>query len=377
MKDLIVETGSISIKSPSTSENISRSSSAKHGKTPSRSARQDTARLKVVVRKIPAKLPEHVFVKSIRPWLPHCRYFYYRSPLASGGPEMLSSHTGNSSSSSSSSKVLSQQDKPEFSVAYLGFSNIDALLEFYRAFNGWKFVSKTGHIDYAIVEYAPFQKIPRNSELISSPSEQSARSMRSKKVKDRFEDTIFQDHEFKKFCDTLNQIEKRNASVSRGDYDDGDGDGCCELIRNPLEFYKSLDKKSTDSAVPDNTSTSTTPLIQYMVKKHQESSSPRKKKKKKPESKRLSSGGSSSSGKSNQTASKIENLSSISEQPPDSSNSRKSSKKHASKSKPQTQSQKQSFPLNSTTGSSSTSSSKKKSKSHDKKVVKIKKSPST
>lgn len=49
---------------------------------------------------------------------------------------------------------------PVASRAYVAFANIDALVAFSTAYDGWMFRDKAGRVSNAVVEFAPNQKTP-------------------------------------------------------------------------------------------------------------------------------------------------------------------------------------------------------------------------
>ncbi|KAG0077616.1 hypothetical protein BGZ93_006888 [Podila epicladia] len=118
------------------------------GKTPSKRGSRPKgpgrgqAKTKIVVRRLPANLPEHVFADSIKPLVPDTamdRPFTWVAGKVSKNPVK-----GNS-----------------FARAYIYFKVEKLALEFQKAYHGHIFVDRQGNEGRAHVEFAPFQKIPR------------------------------------------------------------------------------------------------------------------------------------------------------------------------------------------------------------------------
>ncbi|KAF9135158.1 hypothetical protein BGW39_004354 [Mortierella sp. 14UC] len=100
------------------------------------------AKSKIVVRRLPANLPEHVFMDSIKSLVPDSALDRPTTWVAG--------------------KVSKNPVKANtFARAYIYFKNEKAALEFQRAYHGHTFVDRNGNEGKAHVEFAPFQKIPR------------------------------------------------------------------------------------------------------------------------------------------------------------------------------------------------------------------------
>ncbi|KAF9299943.1 hypothetical protein BGZ74_008472 [Mortierella antarctica] len=118
------------------------------GKTPSKRGSRPKgpgrgqAKTKIVVRRLPANLPEHVFADSIKPLVPDTamdRPFTWVAGKVSKNPVK-----GNT-----------------FARAYIYFKVEKLALEFQKAYHGHVFMDRHGNEGRAHVEFAPFQKIPR------------------------------------------------------------------------------------------------------------------------------------------------------------------------------------------------------------------------
>ncbi|KAG0271830.1 hypothetical protein BGZ95_000309 [Linnemannia exigua] len=100
------------------------------------------AKSKIVVRRLPANLPEHVFLDSIKGLVPDSALDRPTTWVAG--------------------KVSKNPVKANtFARAYIYFKNEKVALEFQKAYHGHTFVDRNGNEGKAHVEFAPFQKIPR------------------------------------------------------------------------------------------------------------------------------------------------------------------------------------------------------------------------
>ncbi|KAF8893014.1 Smg-4/UPF3 family-domain-containing protein [Infundibulicybe gibba] len=113
-------------------------------------------RLKTVVRRLPPNLPEDVFWKSVEPWVSEetvsWKIYYkgkFRSRWVYSPP-----HAGISMAYSR----LNKENMP--SRAYIAFKNPEQIAVFSQSYDGHMFRDKAGNESYAVVEYAPYQKVP-------------------------------------------------------------------------------------------------------------------------------------------------------------------------------------------------------------------------
>lgn len=121
---------------------------------------------KVVVRRLPPTMTEEQFLEQISP-VPESDYMYFVKGDLSLGPHA-------------------------FSRAYINFVNQDEIFIFKEKFDDYIFVDEKGNEYPALVEYAPFQKIPK----------------RRTRKKDPKCGTIEQDPEYIKFLESLEQPEE-------------------------------------------------------------------------------------------------------------------------------------------------------------------------
>ncbi|KAF7965628.1 hypothetical protein HWV62_42619 [Athelia sp. TMB] len=101
-------------------------------------------RLKTVVRRLPPNLPEEVFWQSVQPWVTEetASWKVY--------------HPG---------KIRKRPNKESIpSRAYIAFRNEEQLATFSQAYDGHLFRDKAGNESIAVVEFAPYQKIPSDKK---------------------------------------------------------------------------------------------------------------------------------------------------------------------------------------------------------------------
>ncbi|EPQ51819.1 hypothetical protein GLOTRDRAFT_123003 [Gloeophyllum trabeum ATCC 11539] len=132
----------------------------------SSSSNSSAARLKTVVRRLPANLPEDVFWQSVAAWVTpetaSWKVFY---------PGKLT-------------KKLNKENIP--ARAYIAFRSEEQLAVFSREYDGHVFRDKAGNESQAVVEFAPYQKIPAE-----------------KKKADARQGTIEQDEDYISFIESL------------------------------------------------------------------------------------------------------------------------------------------------------------------------------
>ncbi|KAG0215507.1 hypothetical protein BGX28_009555 [Mortierella sp. GBA30] len=110
--------------------------------TRSKGPNRGQAKTKIVVRRLPANLPEHIFLDSIKTLVPD--QALERATTWVSGKVSKNPVKGNTSAR-----------------AYIYFKNEKLAMEFKKVYHGHVFVDKNGNEGRAHVEFAPFQKIPR------------------------------------------------------------------------------------------------------------------------------------------------------------------------------------------------------------------------
>ncbi|KAH8097121.1 Smg-4/UPF3 family-domain-containing protein [Cristinia sonorae] len=160
----------ISAAQPSRSSKVKEKEKEKEKKVRS-SNKSQLDRLKTVVRRLPPNLPEEIFWQSVHPWVTEETVswkVYYPGKFR---------------------KRLNKENIP--SRAYIAFKDEGMLATFSREYDGHLFRDKAGNESIAVVEFAPFQKVPTEK----------------KKVDGRL-GTIDKDEDFLSFLESL----KDNAS---------------------------------------------------------------------------------------------------------------------------------------------------------------------
>ncbi|KAK1228110.1 hypothetical protein PQX77_008881 [Marasmius sp. AFHP31] len=133
-------------------------------------------RLKIVIRRLPPNLPEDVFWQSVQQW------------VSDDTVTWKSYHQG---------KFRSRLNKENISSrAYVAFKSEEQLAPFHRGYDGHIFRDKSGNESQAVVEYAPYQKVPSD-----------------KKKADARLGTIEQDEDYISFIQTLNQPTTEPATI--------------------------------------------------------------------------------------------------------------------------------------------------------------------
>nr|CAG4643142.1 EOG090X04G9 [Ilyocryptus agilis] len=105
------------------------------GKERDRTKNKEKPPSKVIIRRLPPTMTEEVFMEQIAP-LPENDYFYFVQGKH---------HIG----------------VPTFSRAYISFVNQEDIFTFQEKFDGYVFLDQKGNEFPAVVEFAPYQKIPR------------------------------------------------------------------------------------------------------------------------------------------------------------------------------------------------------------------------
>ncbi|KAK7078064.1 Regulator of nonsense transcripts 3B [Halocaridina rubra] len=109
------------------------------GSEKSRREKVVTAPTKVIIRRLPPSMTEETFIESVSP-LPEHDYFAYVNADSSLGSSA-------------------------YCRAYINFKNTEDVFTFRDKFDGYVFVDQKGNEHPAMVEYAPFQKIPKRTGM--------------------------------------------------------------------------------------------------------------------------------------------------------------------------------------------------------------------
>ncbi|RWS06953.1 Regulator of nonsense transcripts 3A-like protein [Dinothrombium tinctorium] len=150
----------------------SKSGEISNAKTAKKDKRQEPLLSKVVVRHLPPSMTEEQFLEQVSP-IPDHNYFYLAKADLSLGPFA-------------------------FCRAYINFIHQEDIFIFKDKFDGYVFVDNKGNEYPAIVEFAPFQKLPRRRVGINGmPVSAEKRDSKS--------GTIEQDSDYIKFLECLQQ----------------------------------------------------------------------------------------------------------------------------------------------------------------------------
>jgi regulator of nonsense transcripts 3 len=172
------------------------------------STNKDEPMRKIVVRRLPPTLKKEEFLDAVSP-LPDYDYFYYcKADLSLG--------------------------QYAFCRAYISFTNSEDVFIFKEKFDNYVFVDAKSNEYPAIVEYAPYQKRPKNKAI--------------NEKKDSKCGTIEQDLEYIKFVENMDKPE-------------GEQLPSCELILEQIE-------QKEKELMANGGSKQSTPLLDYLKKKH-------------------------------------------------------------------------------------------------------------
>lgn len=203
-------------------------------------------KLKVVVRRLPPNLPESVFWTSIAPWArkPDSGGPTEQVQRASDQPVDQQSETPNASAmleqgyfvpgklkdgSRRGIQADSDASPHTFSRAYLRFKSPEALIHFHQGFDGHLFRDAKGNEYTAVVEFAPYQKMPFDA----------GRRGRA----DALQGTIEEDADYKQFLEAL--VEGDKADKGAGHTEKTDAQLMAHLTSLTAESNMGKQSKST------------------------------------------------------------------------------------------------------------------------------------
>ncbi|KAG9306901.1 hypothetical protein G9A89_002570 [Geosiphon pyriformis] len=131
----------------SASSKTPKSSGSKAKKAKSkRTGRKLATRTKVIVRRLPPNVPEEKFLESVKPWANELTTDWYVF------------YPGRVSKSKNKENI--------FSRAYFHFKTSENVLEFHRGYDNHLFIDSKGVETRAIVEFATFQKLPKDHKKV-------------------------------------------------------------------------------------------------------------------------------------------------------------------------------------------------------------------
>ncbi|ORY99078.1 Smg-4/UPF3 family-domain-containing protein [Syncephalastrum racemosum] len=181
-----------------------------------RSSRKTAPKTKIVVRRLPPNLPEDVFMNAVKRWTSD-EVVDYKLYL----PGKLSKSKGK---------------EHQFSRAYFHMKTMEAVIAFHQGFDGHIFLDNRGIESRAVVEFAPFQKLPKEH-----------------KTPDARQGTIDDDPEFLAFVESLKHEEtaKEEENV--------EGATPLERLENRLAMVTAQTLAAEQAAKPK-----TTPLLDHI-----------------------------------------------------------------------------------------------------------------
>ncbi|KAL5004984.1 hypothetical protein ScPMuIL_018440 [Solemya velum] len=171
-----------------------------------RKREKDQPPTKIFIRRLPPSLTPEAFLEQVSP-LPNYDFFYFSKADNSLGPNA-------------------------FTRAYIKFQNLEDIYIFRDRFDGYIFIDAKGNEYPAIVEYAPFQRVPK----------------RKIKKPDSKKGTIDSDPDYLKFLESLQNTDTSPANS----------------IDNYLEELENKEKELKANPAK------TTPLIEYLRKRKEE-----------------------------------------------------------------------------------------------------------
>lgn len=210
-------------------------------------------KLKAIIRHLPPNLPEQIFWQAVSP------YILRSAELPKGGTAIQ--NKANDLVEPSSTAPFADQayfvpgklkdgsrrglqgdnnvSAHTYSRAYIRFKTTDDLINFHRGFDGHLFRDSKGNEYIAIVEYAPFQRMPEDG-------------VKRKKL-DTLAGTIEEDEDYKQFVSLITQTEAKLAQEK----------GLGQLEKTDAQLMSHLSSLATDSQNSQNQAKST-PLLDHL-----------------------------------------------------------------------------------------------------------------
>ncbi|KAJ8658566.1 hypothetical protein O0I10_005606 [Lichtheimia ornata] len=180
--------------------------------------RKNALKTKIVVRRLPANLPEEVFMNAVKRWtgddVVDYKFYVPGKVTQSKGKENV------------------------FSRAYFHMKTMEAVIAFHQGFDGHIFVDNRGNESRAVVEFAPFQKLPKEQ-----------------KNPDSRQGTIDEDPDYLKFLDSLKAEQEKKDEPS----DVGEGGSQLERLENRLAMVTAQTLAAEQANKPK-----TTPLLEHI-----------------------------------------------------------------------------------------------------------------
>ncbi|CEG66812.1 hypothetical protein RMATCC62417_03331 [Rhizopus microsporus] len=205
--------------SPKTKPDDKKKKKERIKKKPKRHSRKPTLKTKVVVRRLPPLLQEDVLMEAVKPWINEQTTDY--SFFVPG-------------------KIPKSKGKENiFSRAYFHLKTMEAVIAFHQGFDGRPFTDSRGNESRAVVEFAPYQKIPKEH-----------------KTTDARQGTIDEDPDYVEFLNFL-EAEKNKSKEAQDDANDG---------LNPIEKLENRIAMVTAKtlAAEQANKPKTTPLLEHL-----------------------------------------------------------------------------------------------------------------
>ncbi|KAI8097716.1 Smg-4/UPF3 family-domain-containing protein [Halteromyces radiatus] len=181
-------------------------------------AKKNEPKTKVVVRRLPPNLPEDVFMNAVQQWTTDDLVdfkTYIPGKLAK-----------------------SKAKESTFSRAYFHMKSIDAVIAFHQGFDGHIFMDSRGNESRAVVEFAPYQGIPKEH-----------------KAPDVRQGTIDEDPDYIKFLESLKADQTKETEGT----EPVDGPAQIERLENRLALVTAQALAQEQANKPK-----TTPLLEHL-----------------------------------------------------------------------------------------------------------------
>jgi len=183
-----------------------------------RSSKKTSPKTKVVVRRLPPNIPAEIFNNSVKNWVNDSTVDWQLFV-----PGKLSS---------------SKAKQNVFSRAYFHFLNMEAVLAFHQGYDGHLFIDGKGNEYRAVVEFSPFQKIPKEH-----------------KPADPRQGTIESDPDYIAFVESLSVADAPLPNVN----DAKDGLSNVERLENRISMLTAQNHQAEQANKPK-----TTPLLDHL-----------------------------------------------------------------------------------------------------------------
>ncbi|KAI9308300.1 Smg-4/UPF3 family-domain-containing protein [Cunninghamella echinulata] len=187
-------------------------------KKKSKRTKKNEPKTKVVVRRLPPNLPEDIFMNAVKQWTTDDLVDY---KIYIPG------------------KLTTNKSKESvFSRAYFHMKTIDAVIAFHQGFDGHIFMDSRGNESRAVVEFAPYQGIPKEH-----------------KMPDARQGTIEEDPDYQRFMDSLKAEENKPDSESEV----VEGASQIERLENRIAMISAQTLATEQANKPK-----TTPLLEHL-----------------------------------------------------------------------------------------------------------------